>query len=104
VPVQMIESWLLLLHDASRYPREIDLPACGRSDQETSKRLYGSQPSPQLKDLVDNERRAAGVATKDEFALTCVMKLVPEDLAARSPGFDQFRVQVAEWGRFTDTR
>jgi hypothetical protein len=53
VPVQMIEAWLLLMHDVERYPQEATLPVCARRDQETARRLYGADPPPQLKDLVD---------------------------------------------------
>jgi hypothetical protein len=97
VPVQMIESWLLLLHDPVRYPREADLPVCAWSTQETARRLYGPRPPPQLKDLVEAALHAGGTPAKVDFALACALRLDPEDLATRSPSFDRFRSQVARW-------
>jgi hypothetical protein len=97
VPVQMVEAWLLLMHDGTKYPAESELPACGRRDQASARRLYGPDPPPQLKDLVEAEWRASGAASREEFALSCILKLVPDDLAARSPSFRRFRDDVARW-------
>lgn len=94
VPVQMIETWLLLMHDRARYPEESVVPPFGRSDQPIARRLLGANPPPQLKDLVDAER---GRATRTEFSLNCVLRLDPEDLGDRSPSFRRFRDQVSEW-------
>jgi hypothetical protein len=96
VPVQMIETWLLLMHDKTKYPLESALPPCARSDQGVAIRIHGPSPPPQLKDLVDLECRRAG-RTKGDFALDCIQRLDADDLAARSPSFASFRNQVAEW-------
>jgi hypothetical protein len=97
LPVQMIESWLLLMCDARRYPRESALPPCARRDQSAARRLFGAKPPDQLKDLVDAEQRSSGAPTKADFALTCIVGLDVNDLAARSPSFDRFRGDVAAW-------
>jgi hypothetical protein len=94
LPVQMIESWLLLMHDAERYPAESRLPPCARRDGAAARELFGATPPPQLKDLVDFER---GTSSKADFAVECVLRLDPASLAARSPSFARFREQVAAW-------
>jgi hypothetical protein len=96
VPVQMLETWLLLMHDRVKYPVESALPLCARREQPVAVRHYGPNPPPQLKDLVDLEREAAGLSRAD-FALECIGGLDVEDLATRSPSFSLFRDQVAAW-------
>jgi hypothetical protein len=96
LPVQMIESWLLLMHDAVQYPQESSLPACARSDQHAARALYGANPPPQIKDLVDASLRSSSASrTKVDFALECVLRLDAEGLSARSPSFDRFRREVS---------
>jgi hypothetical protein len=94
VPVQMIETWLLLMHDREKYPEESALPPFGRRDQPLARQVLGANPPPQLKDLLDAER---GPATKEEFCVSCVLRLEPDDLSARSPSFRLFRDQVSAW-------
>ena len=94
VPVQMIEAWLLLMHDAEKYREESALPPCGWRAQPLAQRLLGPDPPPQLKDLVEAER---GTETKADFAMSCVAKLRPGDLATRSPSFRLFHDQVSRW-------
>jgi hypothetical protein len=97
LPVQMIESWLLLMHDPDRYPQEWSLPACTWSHQEAARALYGADPPPQVKDLFEASLRASLLSrTKAEFALECVLRLDAEGLAARSPSFDRFRCEVSQ--------
>jgi hypothetical protein len=97
LPVQMIESWLLLMHDPVLYPQESTLPACAWSHQEAARALYGAHPPPQLKDLVAASLRASHQSrTKADFALECVLRLDAEGLAARSPSFDRFRREVSQ--------
>jgi hypothetical protein len=97
VPVQMIESWLLLMHDAAKYPTEAELPVCKRRDQAAARQLLGADPPMQLKDLVEAEWRASGAASRMDFALACVLKLDADDVARRSPSFHRFRDDVARW-------
>jgi hypothetical protein len=96
--VQMLESWLLLMHDRDMYPDEATLPVCGRSAQPAARQIYGQNPSPQLKDLVDAHVRETHAASKGEFALTCILALDADDLAARAPSFGRFRADVSKWG------
>jgi hypothetical protein len=96
IPVQMIEAWLLLLHDKTKYPLESGLPLCARRDQPIAVRHYGAAPPPQLKDLVDLER-AATAKNRHDFALGCALALDMQDLAARSPSFALFAKQVLAW-------
>ncbi len=98
VPVEMIESWLLLLLDPERFPDEACLPRCGSRAQQVARDVHGATPPPQLKDLVESERRAAR-QSKAEFALDCVLRLDDASLlAARSPSFALFHAQVARLG------
>jgi hypothetical protein len=97
VPVQMIEAWLLLMYDPKRYEREATLPQCGWQHQPIAQRVYGAAPPPQLKDLAEKEQREADIATKADFALTCVLRLDPADLAQRAPSFAHFQLQVSRW-------
>ncbi|MGH7440167.1 MAG: hypothetical protein ACRENE_31125, partial [Polyangiaceae bacterium] len=94
VPVQMIESWLLLMHDRAPYPAESALPPFARKDQPAARQLLGPSPAPQLKDLVDLAR---GEQTPLEFALGCVLTLDAKALAARSPSFERFCDQILAW-------
>jgi hypothetical protein len=96
VPVEMIEAWLLVMHDRARYPDEAALPRCSRRDQPVARDLYGHDPPPQLKDLVEAERLASRLGGED-FVLACVMRLDAADLAARSPSFAHLRSEVAAW-------
>ncbi len=73
------------------------LPVCRSSDMASARALYGPNPPPQLKDLVEIERRASRATSKEEFALACVLKLDPNDLAQRSPSFRRFRDDVSKW-------
>jgi hypothetical protein len=96
VPVQMIESWLLLMHDPVRYA-EATLPQCGLRDQPVAREMYGANPPPQLKDLLEIEQRASRSSSKEDFALACILRLDPADLAERSASFAHFRRQVSTW-------
>lgn len=97
VPVQMMEAWLLLMIDPARYPQEATLPQCGWRDQPVARSVYGADPPPQLKDLTEMEQREAGLATKSDFAVECVLRLDATDLAQRSPSFAHFQRQVSRW-------
>lgn len=95
VPVEMLESWLLLI--CGHLPES--LPIFARKAQPTAVRYYTThQPPDQLKDLCQMEMMQAGIHTKAEFYLACVMnRLDPETLAAQSPSFAAFKGQVEQW-------
>ncbi len=94
VPVEMIESWLLLIHDRRRFPTEIALPRFARSDQAAAQALLGAKPPPQLKDLIDE---ACAGQPKSEFALSCILKLDAKALGQCAPSFERFRLAVCAW-------
>ena len=96
VPVEMLEAWILLLHDPAAYARESDLPRCAWAYQPIAIRTYGATPPPQLKDLLQSECARIG-KTRTELALAAVLRLDADDLAVRSPSFALFRQQVATW-------
>jgi hypothetical protein len=96
VPVQMIEAWLLMIHDANKYPDEAALPSCARRDKPAAQRHYGNDPPMQLKDLWDDECRNAKMTAAD-LAADCISRLDHTSLAARSPSFRLFRNQVMAW-------
>jgi hypothetical protein len=96
VPVEMLEAWILLMHDPTTYAREYDLPRCARRYQPIAIRTYGAMPPPQLKDLLESECVRIG-RTRTELAEAAVLRLDAEDLAARSPSFALFRRQVIAW-------
>jgi hypothetical protein len=96
VPVQMIESWLLMMHDPATYPNEATLPMYARRRGVAARRAHGHDPPPQLKDLVRSAREARGWSEAD-FALDCVTRLDADDLAERSPSFQRFRDEVRGW-------
>lgn len=98
VPVQMLESWLLLLHDAGAFAHESALPSCALRDQALARRLCGPNPPPQLKDLLETARLARGAATRLDLAFECILGMSAADLARRSPSFARFWTEVARWG------
>lgn len=55
MPVEMIESWLLLLLDPSLTDDE--LPPFADADSAIAREYHGNHPQPQLKDLCEIERR-----------------------------------------------
>lgn len=65
MPVEMIESWLLLLLDPSR--ADNDLPPFAEADSAIAREYYGKQPPPQLKDLREAERSIRNVDLETLF-------------------------------------
>ncbi len=94
VPVQMLESWLLLScgHLAD------SLPLFASKAQPIAARYYAPrQPTDQLKDLCTLERQKAANLSMAEFCLICAHSLNPETLAEQSPSFANFKTQVDSW-------
>jgi hypothetical protein len=65
MPVEMIESWLLLLLDPAR--NEESLPLFAEASSTTAKEYYGPHPPPQLKDESERLRKAAHKTPFDHF-------------------------------------
>ena len=98
VPVEMLESWLLLICNPNKYKLEAELPIFSEKTKEQAKTYYGTPKNvpPQLKELVDAERKDLG-HSKREFYEHCAHRLVPESLATVSPSFSHFLDQVQSW-------
>lgn len=98
VPVQMLESWLLLISNPEEYREESLLPLFSSRSSRLAEVYYQPhQPPEQLKDLRDTEKNRLGLAGSDEYCLHCAEALEPDELARRSPSFALFRDQVLSW-------
>lgn len=102
VPVQMLESWLLLICNQDTYKDERALPLFAWKSQTLAQRYYApEQPDDQLKDLKEREKVRLQLTSEEDFCLYCIEHLVPETLARIAPGFALFKQQVEEWCSFT---
>jgi hypothetical protein len=100
VPVEMLESWLLLICRGDRYASEAQLPVFSEKTKSSAQTYYGGpQKVPdQLKDLVEAERQVLDQSKRD-FYLHCAQQLDPPKLAAVSPSFAEFLKQLDAWHR-----
>ena len=92
VPVEMIESWVLHLHDPSR-PEP--LPLFAEADQPGARAYHGGQAPPQLKDLCRAEALAAGHSLADHFwaAAECDLDAASE----ASPSLAMYLAELRTW-------
>jgi hypothetical protein len=98
VPVQMLESWLLLICNREEYKNEASLPLFARKSMPLAKIYYAPrEPENQLKDLVELEKRKSGITSTEDFCLYCIEQLTPEELALVSPSFSLFMGQLEGW-------
>ncbi len=98
VPVQMMESWLLLICNGEVYDTETNLPIFAKKDSRLARLYYAPRkPTDQLKDLCNIEKRRLNKASNRELCVHCGDHLIPEDLRERSDSFVQFEDQVKEW-------
>jgi len=98
VPVQMIESWFLLICDSKKYENEKSLPIFAKQKSELAKRFYApKKPSKQLKDLCADERKKLQMNLKKDFCQYCADNLIPGKLQITSDSFGLFNSQVADW-------
>ncbi|KPA19068.1 hypothetical protein MHK_000716 [Candidatus Magnetomorum sp. HK-1] len=98
VPVQMIESWFLLICNSKKYEKEKNLPLFAKQKSEQAKRFYApKKPSKQLKDLCADERKKLQMNLKKEFCQYCADNLIPEKLQVISNSFSVFNSQVVDW-------
>ncbi len=102
VPVQMLESWLLLICNPDAYNNERSLPLFAWKSQALAQRYYApQQPDEQLKDLKEREKVRLQLASEEDLCLYCIEQLVPETLAHIAPSFALFKQQVEEWYSYT---
>lgn len=99
VPVEMIETWQLLICNPDEYKNEQspNMPIYPLKNKKSAKAYYARKSIPdQLKDLVRQERLRLEMGSGD-FCRYCVEQLDVEDLMKRSPSFTQFVQQVNDW-------
>lgn len=91
MPVEMIESWVLLLCN----PQRPALPLFAEAIQPSARAYYGATPPPQLKDLCKAE---AAVISKrlDEYFWHATERGI-EATAAISPSFKMFVEKLEQW-------
>ncbi|MEM9275339.1 MAG: hypothetical protein AAGA80_20595 [Cyanobacteria bacterium P01_F01_bin.143] len=93
VPVQMLESWILIALDPSCAE---DLPIFAEKSQSSAKKFYSGSPPDQLKDLCDQYRYQKNMV-KGEFVLDVARNMDLDEVAQASCSFAQFRNQVITW-------
>ncbi len=91
VPVEMIESWVLLLLD----PQREELPPFSQSSQRLAHIYYDRTPPPQLKDLRDEEAKQRGVDHLQLFWNAAEQPL--EAAMTASPSLRMFVEQLKNW-------
>ena len=97
IPVKMIESWQLLICNATDYKQERSLPIFPTKKKSAAKKYYAFANVPdQLKDLVTQERIKLNMTPYD-FCRHCTEQFNPADLIKRSLSFALFAKQVANW-------
>lgn len=99
IPVEMIETWQLLICNPSEYKQEqsSNMPIFPLKKKKSAKEYYSRQnPPDQLKDLVRSEQTRLKIRSGD-FCLHCAEQLDVDDLMRRSPSFAQFVDQVKAW-------
>ena len=91
MPVEMVESWLLLLLDPSR--TEESLPPFAEADSAIAREYYGKEPPAQLKNLREDERRHRSVDDDTHF-FDAADRGDLERLSAVSRSFAVFRQEA----------
>jgi hypothetical protein len=98
IPVQMLESWLLLICNPENYQNEEKLPIFAKKNQSISKKYFGKRKLPnQLKDLCEIEKTRLGIPSNSEFCIHCGKNLNSKLLQKISGSFDLFKKQVDKW-------
>ncbi|MCP4109809.1 MAG: hypothetical protein GY749_30545 [Desulfobacteraceae bacterium] len=98
VPVQMIETWLLLICNSEKYQNEASLPIFAKKDKASAKFYYApNQPGDQLKDLRENEKKHLNIESNRDFCSYCAENLSPKDLQKISGSFALLKEQVDDW-------
>jgi hypothetical protein len=98
IPVEMIESWQLLICNPNAYDQEQNLPIFPEKSKSSAQLYHSSSNVPeQLKDLLEKEKTRQGLHSTLDFYHYCAEQMDFNDLMARSPSFTQFAQQVAHW-------
>ena len=93
VPVQMLESWLLLICDPTQ-----SLPPFAKKSPSAQRFYRSPNPPEQLKDLCRRARLEKEIHSMAEFCLECSVNLLdPDELSSLSPSFKIFADQVHAW-------
>jgi hypothetical protein len=91
VPVEMIESWVLLLLD----PNRGDLPIFAEADQASAMTYYNGHPPKQLKDLCQEQAKSAGESRDQLFDRAAEQDLSVAEAA--SPSLKMFIDDLRAW-------
>ncbi|HEY5892195.1 MAG TPA: hypothetical protein VIT91_03095 [Chthoniobacterales bacterium] len=91
MPVEMIESWVLLLCD----PQRPTLPLFAEKIQWSARAYYGAEPPPQLKDACKAEAAALGKTLDDYFWHAAEQDI--EAVTVASPSFKMFVDEIRQW-------
>ena len=92
VPVEMIESWLLLLEN----PQRPELPLFAEASQSLARQYHGRRPPPQLKDLRHAATRGRN-ATAEQLFFEMADSGDLGQLAQRSPSYAMFAADLQLW-------
>lgn len=93
VPVQMLESWILLAIEPSRG----ELPLFSRKNSSSARVFYSGAPPDQLKDLCKAAKNEVGIESNSEFFLDVAGRLEIEEVCVESPSFQSFKEQLDSW-------
>ena len=91
IPVEMIESWVLLLCD----PGRSELPLFAEASQQSARAYYGTAPPPQLKDLCKTEAAALGKPLDEYFWRAAEQDIEAATVASQS--FKMFLEELKQW-------
>lgn len=95
IPVEMLESWVLLMCDSQR-PQP--LPYFPSAEKAAAQQYHGTANlPPQLKDLSHSEATARGKASRHELALDIALAHDHAAVAAVSRSYAHFREQLLTW-------
>jgi hypothetical protein len=93
IPVEMIESWVLLLCN----PKRPALPLFAEAIQPSARAYHGEAPPPQLKDLCKEEAAALGRPLDEYFWYATEQDM--EAATAVSPSLRMFMEEIQHWRR-----
>jgi hypothetical protein len=95
VPVQMLETWLLLSLDPEA--TQGSLPLFSAAKNASAKHFYAGSPPPRLKDLLEIWRSRSSHRDLGSFILEIASSLNGEDLARKSASFALFQQDLHSW-------